>query len=62
VKHGPRQQQLTHRSKDGPNPRRAPRRDQGATNVTSVVFPDSGHWIYEEHPAESTKLLLGFLG
>jgi hypothetical protein len=25
-------------------------------------FPDSGHWIYEEHPAESTKLFLGFLG
>ena len=24
-----------------------------ATHVTSVVFPDSGHWIYEEHPAES---------
>ena len=35
---------------------------QYATNVTSVVFPDSGHWIYEEHPAESAKLLLGFLG
>jgi pimeloyl-ACP methyl ester carboxylesterase len=33
-----------------------------ATHVTSVVFPDSGHWIYEEHPAESAKLLLGFLG
>jgi pimeloyl-ACP methyl ester carboxylesterase len=32
-----------------------------ATHVTSVVFPDSGHWIYEEHPAESAKLLLGFL-
>jgi pimeloyl-ACP methyl ester carboxylesterase len=35
---------------------------QYATNVTGVVFPDSGHWIYEEHPAQSTKLLLGFLG
>jgi pimeloyl-ACP methyl ester carboxylesterase len=33
-----------------------------AANVTSVVFPDSGHWIYEEHPAQSAKLLLGFLG
>ena len=33
-----------------------------ATQVTSVVFPDSGHWIYEEHPAESAKLLLNFLG
>jgi pimeloyl-ACP methyl ester carboxylesterase len=35
---------------------------QYATHVTSVVFPDSGHWIYEEHPAKSAKLLLGFLG
>jgi len=35
---------------------------QYATNVTGVVFPDSGHWIYEEHPAESAQLLLGFLG
>src|ERR1700722_15791494 len=33
-----------------------------ATNVTSVVFPGSGHWIYEEHPAQSAKLLLAFLG
>jgi pimeloyl-ACP methyl ester carboxylesterase len=33
-----------------------------AANVTSVVFPDSGHWIYEEHPAKSVQLLLGFLG
>jgi pimeloyl-ACP methyl ester carboxylesterase len=33
-----------------------------ATHVTGVVFPDSGHWIYEEHPAESARLLLGFLG
>jgi pimeloyl-ACP methyl ester carboxylesterase len=32
-----------------------------AKNVTSVVFPESGHWIYEEHPAQSAKLLLGFL-
>jgi len=35
---------------------------QYATDVTGVVFPDSGHWIYEEHPAQSTKLLLGSLG
>jgi len=34
---------------------------QYATHVTSIVFPDSGHWIYEEHPAESTQLLLRFL-
>jgi len=29
--------------------------------VTGVVIPDSGHWIYEEHPAELTRILLGFL-
>ncbi len=34
---------------------------QYATNVTGVVVPDSGHWIYEEHPAEMTGILLGFL-
>jgi pimeloyl-ACP methyl ester carboxylesterase len=32
-----------------------------ATNVTGVVIPDSGHWIYEEHPAELTRILLQFL-
>jgi pimeloyl-ACP methyl ester carboxylesterase len=35
---------------------------QYATNVTGVVVPDSGHWIYEERPAELTAILLGFLG
>jgi pimeloyl-ACP methyl ester carboxylesterase len=35
--------------------------EQYATNVTGVVIPDSGHWIYEEHPAELTGLLLKFL-
>ena len=34
---------------------------QYATNVTGVVIPDSGHWIYEEHPAELTRILLQFL-
>ncbi|WP_225849930.1 alpha/beta fold hydrolase [Streptomyces sp. HPF1205] len=34
---------------------------QYATDVTGVVVPDSGHWIYEEHPAELTAMLLGFL-
>ena len=34
---------------------------QYATNVTGVVIPDSGHWIYEEHPAEMTRILLQFL-
>ncbi|MEV6349792.1 alpha/beta hydrolase [Actinoplanes sp. NPDC051851] len=33
-----------------------------ATNVTEAVIADSGHWIYEEHPAETTALLLEFLG
>ncbi|GAA4588336.1 alpha/beta hydrolase [Planotetraspora phitsanulokensis] len=32
-----------------------------ATNVTSVVIADSGHWIYEEHPDEMTRRLLTFL-
>ena len=34
---------------------------QYATNVTGAVIPDSGHWIYEEHPAELTAMLLRFL-
>ncbi|MFD6532097.1 alpha/beta fold hydrolase [Streptomyces sp. NPDC060184] len=33
-----------------------------AKKVTGVVVPDSGHWIYEEHPAEMTTVLLSFLG
>lgn len=32
-----------------------------ATNVTGVVIPDTGHWLYEERPAEMTSLLLQFL-
>ncbi|WP_020549737.1 alpha/beta fold hydrolase [Embleya scabrispora] len=32
-----------------------------ATNVTGKVIGDSGHWIYEEHPAELTGILLAFL-
>ncbi|HXA61892.1 MAG TPA: alpha/beta hydrolase [Streptosporangiaceae bacterium] len=32
-----------------------------ATNVTGVVVPDSGHWLYEEHPKEMTRILLNFL-
>ncbi|MFC4031578.1 alpha/beta fold hydrolase [Streptomyces polygonati] len=35
---------------------------QYATDVTGVVVPDSGHWMYEEHPAELTAILLDFLG
>lgn len=33
-----------------------------ATHVTPAVIPDSGHWIYEEHPKEMTDMLLHFLG
>lgn len=32
-----------------------------ATNVTGMVIKNSGHWIYEEHPAEMTRILLNFL-
>jgi pimeloyl-ACP methyl ester carboxylesterase len=32
-----------------------------ATHVTGVVIGDTGHWLYEERPAEMTKLLLHFL-
>jgi pimeloyl-ACP methyl ester carboxylesterase len=31
-----------------------------ATRVTSVQIANSGHWIYEEHPAEMTQRLLAF--
>ncbi|MFG2938396.1 alpha/beta fold hydrolase [Streptomyces sp. NPDC048282] len=33
-----------------------------ATHVTPAVVADSGHWIYEEHPQETTAMLLRFLG
>ncbi|GAB3865554.1 alpha/beta fold hydrolase [Dactylosporangium cerinum] len=32
-----------------------------ANNVTGAVIANSGHWIYEEHPAELTQRLLTFL-
>jgi pimeloyl-ACP methyl ester carboxylesterase len=32
-----------------------------ATNVTGLVIPNSGHWLYQEHPAELTSVLLQFL-
>ncbi|HWA30076.1 MAG TPA: alpha/beta hydrolase [Rhizomicrobium sp.] len=35
--------------------------DQVATNVTGGVVPDSGHWIMEENPAATTKLIADFL-
>jgi pimeloyl-ACP methyl ester carboxylesterase len=35
---------------------------QYATNVTGDVIRDSGHWLWEEKPAELTAELLTFLG
>ncbi|MEV5150258.1 alpha/beta hydrolase [Streptomyces sp. NPDC052727] len=32
-----------------------------ATHVQGVVLPDSGHWVFEEHPQDMTNLLLQFL-
>jgi pimeloyl-ACP methyl ester carboxylesterase len=34
----------------------------GATNVTEGIVPDSGHWIMEENPTATTKLVKDFLG
>jgi pimeloyl-ACP methyl ester carboxylesterase len=33
-----------------------------ATNVKSGIIPDSGHWIMEENPQATTKLIVDFLG
>ena len=33
-----------------------------ATNAASVVLPNTGHWIMEERPQETTDALLRFLG
>jgi len=35
--------------------------DQVATNVKGGVVPDSGHWIMEEKPGATTKLVMDFL-
>ena len=35
--------------------------DKVATHVTSGVVPDSGHWVMEENPAATTKLVTDFL-
>jgi pimeloyl-ACP methyl ester carboxylesterase len=35
--------------------------DQVATNVKGGVVPDSGHWVMEENPAATTKLVTDFL-
>jgi pimeloyl-ACP methyl ester carboxylesterase len=32
-----------------------------ASDVTRIVVPNSGHWIYEEHPSELTQMLVDFL-
>jgi pimeloyl-ACP methyl ester carboxylesterase len=32
-----------------------------ATDVTVVVLPDTGHWILEERPKETTDALVKFL-
>ena len=32
-----------------------------ADNVTVIVLPNTGHWILEERPKETTDALLGFL-
>jgi pimeloyl-ACP methyl ester carboxylesterase len=35
--------------------------DKVAIHVTGGVVPDSGHWIMEENPAATTKLIIDFL-
>jgi pimeloyl-ACP methyl ester carboxylesterase len=32
-----------------------------ASNVTVIVVKDSGHWLQEERPNETTDALVGFL-
>jgi pimeloyl-ACP methyl ester carboxylesterase len=32
-----------------------------ATNVTVIVVPETGHWILEERPKETTEALVKFL-
>src|SRR6266478_6617676 len=33
-----------------------------ATNVTSITLPNTGHWLLEERPEQTTATLLRFLG
>ncbi len=33
----------------------------GADDVTEGVVPDSGHWIMEENPQATTRLVRAFL-
>jgi pimeloyl-ACP methyl ester carboxylesterase len=32
-----------------------------ATNVTEAIVPYSGHWVMEENPAATIKLVANFL-
>jgi pimeloyl-ACP methyl ester carboxylesterase len=32
-----------------------------ASDVTAVVLPDTGHWVLEERPKETTEALMKFL-
>ncbi len=32
-----------------------------ATNVTGDIVPSSGHWVMEENPEATTKLVVDFL-
>jgi pimeloyl-ACP methyl ester carboxylesterase len=32
-----------------------------AEDVQEAIVPDSGHWIMEENPSATTKLVLDFL-
>jgi hypothetical protein len=33
-----------------------------ASNVTPAIVPASGHWIMEENPQATVKLIVGFVG
>jgi pimeloyl-ACP methyl ester carboxylesterase len=33
-----------------------------ATNVETLVLPNTGHWVMEERPRETTDALMSFLG
>jgi pimeloyl-ACP methyl ester carboxylesterase len=35
--------------------------DKVAANVAGGVIPDSGHWVMEENPVATTKLVTDFL-
>jgi pimeloyl-ACP methyl ester carboxylesterase len=32
-----------------------------ATDVTSAVITNSGHWVMEEQPKQTTAIIVGFL-